>query len=85
MGSASSTVISSSAATWSPITPPLPLPAVTLMLHPDPQLVHLRKVETDEVNAIVYLARVLALCKLSWLHLVRQHIPRALQQIVPQK
>ena len=35
------------------------------MLHPHPELVHLGKVEEDEVDAVVNLARVLALAKLS--------------------
>ena len=35
----------------------LPLPGVALVLHPHPQLVHLRKVELDEVDRVLNLGR----------------------------
>ena len=36
--------------------PLLPFPRVALMLHPDPQLVHLRKIQQDKVDGIFHTA-----------------------------
>ena len=55
------------------------------MLHAHPQLVHLREVELDEVDAVVDLAGVVSLLELAGLRGVRQDVPGALQQVVPRQ
>ena len=56
-----------------------------LVLHPDPQLVHLGEVEEDEVDAVVDLAWVLALLEVSGLQGVWENVPGALKEVIPQK
>ena len=51
------------------------------MLHPHPQLVHLGKVELDVVDRVLDGA---VLVRARLLQRVRQHVPRALQQVVPE-
>ena len=53
----------------------LPLPAVALVLHSHPQLVHLGKVEQDKVDAVNDRARVLALGELASLLAVGKNVP----------
>ena len=65
--------------------PHFPLPAMVLVLHPHPQLIHLRKVKLEKVDTVIYLAIILSLCKLSWLQLVGEYIPSALEKVVPQE
>mmetsp|Transcript_51769 Transcript_51769/g.161094 ORF Transcript_51769/g.161094 Transcript_51769/m.161094 type:complete len:319 (-) Transcript_51769:14-970(-) len=58
--------------------PPLSVAHGPLMLHADPQLVHLREVVHEEVDAVCHVTAVLRAD-------VRQLVPSALKQVVPQE